>query len=599
MEATVSTHNLPKEQTNNIKLSTAIIKPGESFRTTQSGELSVCSFNLLAPSYHWIGHEEEEQKKTHDREQRVPMAIDMAKQTNADVLLLQEVEGGESFEPRLKQLLRTPIGSIEGYDQVQWAALHPNRNGDVVGLAVAWRSRKHMLISSDEYRRGMVLQLEELDSGATFCVGNVHLPAKPADIEGRLKTMATTIRKVDGCESPIRQTALDSAIIIGGDFNCDHNSPTVHLLTTGSSLYGTVRDRNYKTKISKDEAAKMRHRYRFQDIYAGPLRETAAPVTVSLHGRGPGCMDHMLYTTGTSTMASSTDNTMSHSSLRESKRRSRRVQALARAATTSMDVPSLLRVESVLATVDPDNPDRTHLIHSGLPQVEQGFPSDHLPIGALFVPEATFDPFTVNSNRNTFAMDSTNVKPYGLGWNTKRRQESYQRSVLVRQRHNAVLRAISEWLIRRGAIEVIRDQPLYKWKWTKDVKMDKKMRAPDLCCVLGKSLVIVEVTVASKPEIIRREKELKYSDLAGILGDAPAIVASGLVVLEPFIIVIDESGDIPESTQDCLDEIARLSSDMTGVDVDMDVGEIDSMDGKRMASLLRRVVGERSSNIRL
>ena len=572
-------------------MSTLIIKPGQSFRTTQSGELSVCSFNLLAPSYHWIGHEEEEQKKEHDREQRIPFAIDMAKRTNADVLLLQEVEGGELFEPRLKQLLGTPMGTMDGYDQFQWAALHPNRNGDIVGLAVAWRSSKHMLISSDEYRRGMVLQLEELDSGATFCVGNVHLPAKPAEIEGRLKIIATTIRKVDGCESAIRKSSLDGAIIIGGDFNCDHNSPTVHLLTTGSSLYGTVRDRNYKTKISKDSAAKMRHRHRFQDIYAGPLRELAAPITVSLQGRGPGCMDHMLYATGTSTKALSTGNIMSHSSLRESKRKSRRVQALARTASTSMDASSLLQVESVLATLDLDDPDRTHLIRSGLPRVEHGFPSDHLPIGALFVPDATCEPLTTSGNKHALPLDSINIKPGALGWNTRRRQESYQRSVLVRQRHNAVLRTISEWLISRGAVDVIRDQTLYKWKWTQGVKMEKKMRAPDLCCVLGNSLVIVEVTVAIKPEIVRREKELKYNDLAKILGDAPAIVASRLVVPDPFIIVIDESGEVPNSTQDCLDEIARLSTDMTGV--------VDSMDGKRIAALLRRVVGERSIDIRL
>jgi cap-snatching RNA endonuclease len=569
-----------------VKATPGIIKPGESFRNTESGELSVCSFNMLAPAYHWIGHEDAEQMKARDRQARIPLSIAMAKQSNADILLLQEVEGGEEeFELRLKQLLSTPIGDIEGYDEYIWAALHPNRRGDLVGLAVAWRSNKHMLISSDEFRRGIVVQLEQLGSGSTFCVGNVHLPAKPADIEGRLKTMATTIRKADGCESPMRRNPLDGTIIIGGDFNCDQNSPTVHLLTTGSSMHGTLRDRNYKAKISKDEAAKMRHRHRFKDIYANELREAAAPVTVSLHGRGPGCMDHMLYSSGSVTvMASSRSDTLSAGS-REGKRKSRRLQAQARVTAAAIDTPLPLRVECVLATIDPADPVRTELILSGLPLFDKGFPSDHLPIGALFVPEANFEPLRVNKDGKASLFDASDLKSGGLGGNARRRQDSYQKSVVVRKRHNAVLRAVSEWVISRGAVEVIRDQPLYKWKWTKDVEnLGKKMRAPDLCCVIGNSLVIIEVTVANNPDAIRREKELKYDDLSSVLGRATAVLEAGLVVPTPFIIVLGENGDTPEVTQACLDDIALLSSDPSCV--------FDPMEGKRISAQLRRVLGD-------
>ena len=564
-----------------------IIKPGGAFRNTELGELSVCSFNMLAPAYHWIGHEDAEQMKAQDRQDRIPQSITMAKQCNADILLLQEVEGGEEeLELRLKHLLGTPIGDIEGYDEYIWAALHPNRRGDVVGLAVAWRSNKHMMISSDDFRRGMVVQFEQLTSGSTFCVGNVHLPAKPADIEGRLKTMATTIRKAEGCESPMRRTPLDGTIIIGGDFNCDQNSPTVHLLTTGTSMHGTIRDRNYKAKISKDEAAKMRHRHRFKDIYANELRQVAAPVTVSLHGRGPGCMDHMLYSSGSvGTMASSQSDAFSGGSPREGKRKSRRLQAQARVTSAAHETPSPLRVECVLATIDPEDPSRTELILSGLPLIDKGFPSDHLPIGALFVPEANFEPMKLNQDGKDFVLDASDLKSGGLGGNARRRQDSYQKSVVVRKRHNAVLRAVSEWVISRGAVDVIRDQPLYKWKWTKDVEnLGKKMRAPDLCCVIGNALVIIEVTVANNPDAIRREKELKYNDLSMLLGGAPAVLQAGLVVPTPFIIVLDENGDIPDVTQACLDDIALLSSDPSRV--------FDPMDGKRLSAQLRRVLGD-------
>jgi len=575
-----------------------IIKPGTSFRTTETGELSVCSFNMLAPAYHWIGHAEEESKKEQDRKDRIPNSIAMAKAANADVLLLQEVEGGDLFEPRLKQLLQEPmVGGLEGHDDYVLTALHPNRPGDVVGLAVAWRSKKHALLSSEGFRRGMVVQLEELDSGSTFCVGNVHLPAKPADIEGRLKTMATTIRKVDGCESPIRCTPLDGAIIIGGDFNCDQDSPTVHLLKTGSSMHGTVKDRNYKTKISKDEAARMRHSHRFKDIYADNLRDEAAPITVSLHGRGPGCMDHILYANGgpaamaKSLSAARNNNAAIAGGIWESKRKLRRVHAQARDSGIGMALPSPLRVECVLATVDPAKPDRTKLILSGLPQFDKGFPSDHLPIGALFVPTEDCGQLAIKSELKSSFSGDTHVKPGGLGWNARRRQESYHKSVLVRKRHNAILRTISEWMISRGAVEVIRDQPLYKWKWTTDIKkLSKKMRAPDLCCVIGKSLVIVEVTVANKPDMIRREKELKYYDLSAVLKEAPAILEAGLVVPEPFIIVMGENGEIPENTQKCLDDIARLSSEPSI--------PVDPIEGKRIALQLSRVSIEHNIHFR-
>jgi hypothetical protein len=97
-------------------------------------------------------------------------------------------------------------------------------------------------------------------------------------------------------------------------------------------------------------------------------------------------------------------------------------------------------------------------------------------------------------------------------------------------------------------------------------------------------LVIIEVTVANNPDAIRREKELKYNDLSMLLGGAPAVLQAGLVVPTPFIIVLDENGDIPDVTQACLDDIALLSSDPSRV--------FDPMDGKRLSAQLRRVLGD-------
>jgi mRNA deadenylase 3'-5' endonuclease subunit Ccr4 len=129
---------------------TEIILPHGSFRDTESGELSVTSLNILAPSYHWLGlgQEEKDSRIVDDRQKRVPQAIDMAKQTNADILCMQEVEGGPSNEAALEEFLLKPCGDLPGYDSHLWSALHPNRKGDVVGLCVAWRSKTHNVSSA-------------------------------------------------------------------------------------------------------------------------------------------------------------------------------------------------------------------------------------------------------------------------------------------------------------------------------------------------------------------------------------------------------------------------------------------------------------------
>lgn len=124
---------------------TNIVFPNSSFRKTLDHEVSVASFNMLAPFYNSLAlldWEAREPFAEQDRTNRVPLAIQMAKQTNADVLCLQEVEGLQ-HESRLKQLLMEPHKDMDGYDSLLWAPLMPKREGDIVGLCVAWRSKKH------------------------------------------------------------------------------------------------------------------------------------------------------------------------------------------------------------------------------------------------------------------------------------------------------------------------------------------------------------------------------------------------------------------------------------------------------------------------
>jgi hypothetical protein len=441
----------------------------------------------------------------------------------------------------------------------------------------------------------MVVQMEEVETGATFCIGNVHLPAKPAAILGRLKSISTTIKCMEGCESPRRVSAIDGAMIVTGDFNCDQNSVTAKLLETGSSPYGTLKDRNYRAKVSKDAAFGMKHSFRFKDIYANELREKAAPVTVSLSGRGPGCMDQMFYASRHNVQTSSGGRIPSKVGGRMvGKRKARKQNAIKRVAESKVEQPSPLRIESVLATVDPDDEARTQIIMAGLPNVEAGFPSDHVPVGALFAPAPTFNkddktiPHAALDESEEGLRQDSRKGAGGISANARRRREAYSRSLIVRRRHNAILREVTEWLESRGATEIVRDQPLFKWKWVDGVKkLGRKLRAPDLCCVLGDKLVIVEITVAHKPDEMRRQKLEKYKDLEELVRTAPAVTEAGLEVPGVFVVLMDEDGEIPDATRNDLYQLAAYSSSASS----------SSDDGKLFCNHLQRIFVEYNQNL--
>mmetsp|Transcript_25511 Transcript_25511/g.60354 ORF Transcript_25511/g.60354 Transcript_25511/m.60354 type:complete len:609 (+) Transcript_25511:65-1891(+) len=305
-----------------------------------------------------------------DRSQRIPLSIEMAQRTNADILCLQEVEGGSEQQlTQLKQLLRRNVTVtivkerggeddddeivevVQEYDSFVWTPLNPkNKYGDIVGLCVAWRSQKHTLVNWEGFRRGMVCQFtatgtattptatattttesqsatvvggdtsatSESDDTATassstssimssptctavtagaaagtgsFCVANLHLPARPSNILGRLKTMARTVRKLQELRSSSKMVGaaavsvtppktnsnnnegstnpptLDGLMVIAGDWNCDQYSVSAQLLKRGVSHYGNIRDRNYKSKLTKASALDLRHPFRFRDVY--------------------------------------------------------------------------------------------------------------------------------------------------------------------------------------------------------------------------------------------------------------------------------------------------------------------------------------------
>jgi endonuclease/exonuclease/phosphatase family metal-dependent hydrolase len=736
-------NTIPTYLTAKSSASVAIVPPHGSFRNTlASSEVSVVSYNALAPSYHILGRvskshdsssssrrlvlldeEEEAQQRNalaqQDRKARVPLSINSAKLKNADILCLQEVEGGPIHEPILAELLATDVvvdnqgkalnddddddptaattttttATIEGYDSYVWSPLHPKRQHiDVVGLCVAWRSTRYRLVlpgACESFPRGMVVQLANVETGAIVTVGNVHLPAKPSAIEGRLRSISKTIRTIQEVStssssksstttrSSGQEKPLDGMVIIVGDMNCEHNAPSSKLMTKGYTLYGTLHDRNYKVKITKLVASQMKHSCRFRNVYRDSninekrdddnnddcrrRRAAAANVTVSLSGRGPGCMDMMYFAPCVRQTTRAQQQLQSQHPLYRVEAKGRRSRRREKKKEPSSSSFQSIRVQSVLATMDQNEETgdtaatrKNEVILNGLPNESEGFYSDHLPIGALFT--------SINNTGHTDADDGSSLSKLALpgehgknnaimkkrqepipeerhdsssssddteshhgrdsayqvvaGPARRRRRETYAQSVRVRQRHNAVLRTLAEWLIDRGATDVLRDQPLYKWKWVDDSKsqgrLRKKIRAPDLCCVLPhtRTLVIVEVTIVGSEKLdeARQEKLSKYRDVVQFL-DKRSNSAPGIAIaeerndaqiqqqtarrpwarVENIVVVLDVFGNIPQTSWKDLDRLAVLSSTATA---DGQVDRNDNHDDRMAES--RRIGNELS-----
>ena len=239
-----------------------------------------------------------------------------------------------------------------------------------------------------------------------------------------------------------------------------------------------------------------------------------------------------------------------------------------------------VQLESVLATISGlEDVERLTLINQGLPNVERGYPSDHIPIGALFVPMPelgeTGESSSITAKALPISEDSTAessspfATPGGISSSVQRRREAGRQSMSVRRRHNLVLRTVAEWLeaaaCKSPAVQgmTIRDQPLYKNPWTKDlVGLTKKSRAPDLVCIIGSVLVIVEISVvnAAKIEAVVQQKYDKYKDLPKLLQSSSELQQEGVVMAQdPLVIVMDEEGEhIPSSTMQAVETLACL-----------------------------------------
>jgi len=581
----------------------------------------------------------------HDRTHRIPQALAQVKQHNADILCLQEVEGGQE---QLDGLLATHLPTNQtrrdnnnttrtGYDAHVWSPMHPQRSNDLVGLAVAWRSHRFELIRHKSlWARGHIVQLRDIVSGDIVTIVNLHLPARPSAIQGRLAVIANALQQLESIltttptptssSSSSSSSALHGMVVVTGDWNSDTSSPAVQLLHDGRITPGSIQDRAYRFTLTKQLAQKFKcpRPYQFVSIYEKNERTNVAPITVSLEGRAPACVDHMfvastnLTCTKTSSMSSNdiaSIAALSGDTTSITRRKLRRLRAASstKSSSTSVSLSPKFQIAAVLATIGIEAKDgvaycqrQQDIIQQGLPNERHGFFTDHLPIGAMFVtteavtkalynrsvdvenhdkrnlmktPQPVADVNKQDKPVEDSAPEYTQIQPRqsnsknGLSSAARQRRSAYTASKQIRQRHNAVLRVITDWLIdRAGATEIVRDRPLRKWKWFLDdprsTNISQKSRAPDLCCVVPKKeghgsqrRVIVEVTVTNKPEkveAVRHEKLTKYQDVMDVFADP----AEDHLPVEPlFVIALDaSSGKVHLSTMADLQRLVGLSA---------------------------------------
>ena len=351
---------------------------------------------------------------------------------------------------------------------------------------------------------------------------------------------------------------------MGGDFNGDDTTIALQLLQNGYIKPGNRLDRNYRYKITKKDSALYKHDYRFFNVYQGMNNNHEKHLTVSLRGRKPGIMDHILFASKTPVASSSAFDLRQQqrqqlmgmsSSSSWRKRKGRRKKRVRDVSTRSNDITNYnnrIRIESQLATLS-NNKTRTEVIEAGLPNEAENFPSDHLPVGALFVPNEEY--FEQQQKLRQAANGDSNYDgSISIGLDARS----------TRQRHNALLRSIVSWLVEQNAEEIIQDKPLYQWKWIEGLPkgtLPNLMRAPDICFVQSRNnkLMMIEVTAVRKDRTNRvaKQKQLKYRDLALALSRAPNVQQASLQVVEPFVIVVPDNGDLPKETVDAIKRLVR------------------------------------------
>jgi len=231
--------------------------------TTITTSIKILSYNVEAQRFHRKEDVLANGMKYYEWEYRLKLILDIIKDSEADIVCIQEVEI-ETFESDYKSLAAHGYGMI-GHDITKEKSKKSDndktettpkekrsKRNSPIGNFVLWKTSKFKLIESAHTSCANILTLENLATKSTFKLANVHLKAGISNTDS-IKTRISQLQSVSEHKPDL----------ICGDFN-DNFDKNVEIIDKVKELGYTIHNR-YLTcfTISRD---KENHYWCFDNV---------------------------------------------------------------------------------------------------------------------------------------------------------------------------------------------------------------------------------------------------------------------------------------------------------------------------------------------
>lgn len=189
--------------------------------------MKVVSFNILSHYYIDDTSYNNEYKginpKLIDRENRRKRSFKFIKTSNADIILLQEVD---------KDIRTALVASFPNYKVMPIVAYHPKDNvkvGQVTMITKKYKGAKQIKLEFKKTKVGYAML--ECKTPDPLIIFNIHLDSDVSNVK-RTAEAKELLRYVKS------NVVADARVIIGGDFNT--NNTTMHKLFTDAGFISTI-----------------------------------------------------------------------------------------------------------------------------------------------------------------------------------------------------------------------------------------------------------------------------------------------------------------------------------------------------------------------
>ena len=220
--------------------------------------LRIVSYNILADCYVRV-HEQPWNAFSYCSEEhisaevRYPRIVENLIQSNADIILLQEV----MFEFR-DELWQLPLYLVDALQAQGYVAIMQGlkqkdisknavRNKKMVGkaiptgLAIFWKNEKFKEFDVSKYGSGsgMTVYLQIPETKSVLCVNNIHLVGDPAKSDQHLKQLEGAKKQLDNknVHDAVKKGLVDCVYeFVCGDFNGEVTVTTAPVCTAGNEV---------------------------------------------------------------------------------------------------------------------------------------------------------------------------------------------------------------------------------------------------------------------------------------------------------------------------------------------------------------------------